>query len=171
MDQRLGHLDSDRKYARHGINFAFNRCQLFRQVHQPAALGVDWLVRFRKFTDVLEQPAVAAKGCGVQLWISATKIESVKILRQHGVGERTELHNFSAILAQEIEIVLVIERKCLIARDSDAETFVLGFSAKSVRSLKPLVAGRRVQQLLKIKTVPQSRESGEANANSLGSSV
>src|SRR5229473_2962169 len=44
MNQRLGHLDSDRKYARHGITLTVNRCQLFRQVHQPATLGIDWLV-------------------------------------------------------------------------------------------------------------------------------
>src|SRR5713101_9388808 len=94
MNQRLGHLNSDRKDARHGITLPFNRCQFFRQVHQPATLGVDRLVRFRKFTDVLEQAAVAAKGCGVQLWISATEIECVKILGQHGGGERTELHSF-----------------------------------------------------------------------------
>src|SRR5882724_2390749 len=171
MNQRLGHLDSDRKYARHGITLPFNRCQFFRQVHQPATLGVDWLVRFRKFTNVLEQTAIAAKGCGVQLWVSATEIECVKTLWQHGVGERTELHNFGAILAQEVEIVLVIERECLIAGDSDADAFVLWFSAMSVCILKPLVARRRVQQLLEIETVPQSRESGEAKANSFGSRV
>src|SRR6266446_21472 len=92
VNQRLGHRDCDRKYARHGIALTFNRCQFSRQVHQPATLGVDRLVRFRKLTDVLEQAAVAAKGCGVQLWISATEIECVKILGQHGVGEWAELH-------------------------------------------------------------------------------
>src|SRR5260370_15174930 len=160
MNQRLGHLDSDRKDACHGITLSLNRCQFFRQVHQPTTLGVDRLVRFRKVTDVLEQATVAAKSCGIQLWISTAEIESVKILRQHGVGERTELHNFGTVLAQEVEIVLVIERKCWIAGDADAEAFVPGLNAVCVCSLKPLVAGRRVQQLLEIETVPQSRESG-----------
>src|SRR5882672_4293916 len=158
MNQRLGHLNSDRKDARHGITLPFNRCQFFCQVDQPATLGVDRLVRICKLTDVLEEADVAAKRRGMQLRVSTTEIESVKILWQHGVDERTELHNFSAILAQEVEVVLIVERKCWIAGDADADAFIPGLNVMCVRSLKPLVAGRRVQQLLKVETVPQSGE-------------
>ena len=60
MNQGLGHLDSDRKNARHGIALSINGCEFVSQVHQPATLGVDRLIRLRKITDVLEQAVIAA---------------------------------------------------------------------------------------------------------------
>src|ERR1700731_5382917 len=60
MNQGFGHLDSDGKDACHGITVSFDHGQFFSQVHQPATFGINWLVRFREITDVLEEAAIPA---------------------------------------------------------------------------------------------------------------
>src|SRR6266576_3435772 len=124
--------------------FRIQGCQGFSQEHQPATLGVNWPVRFCKITNLLEQAGIGAEFSRIQLGISAAEVQSMQVLRQDGIFVRTELRDFCAIVVEEVEIALVIKRERPIAGDTDADAFVLGFSATYGCGLRPSVVDRRI---------------------------
>src|SRR5260370_42662736 len=59
----------------------------------------------------------------MKLRVSSGKIESIEIRWQASVVDRAERHEGGTVRLKEVEVVFVIEGKCLIARYSDANLF------------------------------------------------
>src|SRR6267154_801701 len=115
IDQLIRHLHFQGQDAQHGVDASIYRAQLLREIEQAAALGIDVSSGSSKGPDLVEHRRICAEPPGIEFGISSAKVQRIELLRQDLVSDGAEGDNLRSLLAQQIQIVFVVERECVVS--------------------------------------------------------
>ena len=104
--------------AQQRIPRAVERLNPLREIHQPAALGVNNTLFCGKLPDRIHHSSVGGKRLRILLGIPATNVNTMQITRQRGIPQRREINQLTTRTLQSLEIVWIVKVERLVPRNA-----------------------------------------------------
>src|SRR5216684_893360 len=121
IHQAFGHAHPQRQSTHHAGGFPFERDNLFSQIHQSAAFGVNRISGLRKLAHGGKHFAVSCKTFNIKFWVAPADIESIHIGRRSSILQRAEFDDLRAGRTECVEVIFVVEAKSPVAGYADAD--------------------------------------------------